>query len=461
MSTDCSQATFRFEAPARREIVARFDGGTISSDGGALLLSQTERRVRIIERFARCFVDHRAAPRIEHAVAELVAQRVLGLCLGYEDLSDHERLRTDPLLCSLSGKRDPRSALAGKSTLSRLELSRSESARGERYKRIALDTQAVDRLLVDVFLESHARAPSSIVIDLDATDFAIHGRQEGRFFHGFYDHYCYLPLYIFAGEHLLCARLRRSNIDASSGTIEELSRVIGQIRSRWPKTSITIRADSGFCRESIMAWCEAEGIDYVLGLARNARLEAEIERSMERAKKRFEETGEPTRVYSELRYRTLDSWSRKRRVVAKAEYSRRGDNPRFVVSSLSKDAIEARELYERLYCARGDMENRIKEQQLGLFADRVSAQTMQANQVRLYFASVAYTLMHALRRIGLKGTELARAQCDTIRSKLLKIGAQIRVSVRRIVVGLSQAFALQGLFATVLANLRPRAGPTR
>jgi hypothetical protein len=459
MSTHCSQPTFRFEAPARREIVARFDGGTISSDGGALLLAQTERRVRIIERFARCFVDHRAVQRIEHSVVELVAQRVLGLCLGYEDLSDHESLRIDPLLCSLSGKRDPRTPLAGKSTLSRLELSRCEAARGERYKKIALDTQAVDRLLVDVFLEGHARAPKSIVIDLDATDFAIHGRQEGRFFHGFYDHYCYLPLYIFSGEHLLCARLRRSDIDASADTVEELSRIVAQIRSRWPSTSITIRADSGFCRESIMAWCEAEGVDYVLGLARNARLEAQIERSMNRAKKLFEETREPARVYKELCYKTLDSWSRRRRVVAKAEYSRRGDNPRFVVSSLSKEELEARALYEDLYCARGDMENRIKEQQLGLFADRVSAQTMQANQVRLYFASIGYTLMNALRRLGLKGTELARAQCETIRLRLLKIGAQIRVSVRRIVVGLSQAFALQGLFARVLANLRARAAP--
>jgi len=459
--TECNQEALRFEAPGRREIVARFDGGTISSDGGALLLGEVERRTRIVERFAGCLRDHRDPTRIEHSARELAMQRVLGLCLGYEDLSDHDLLRTDPLLSSLSGKADPRQALAGKSTLSRLELSTASAAAGDRYKRLALDFDAVDRLFVDVFLESFAEAPEQIVLDLDAIDFLIHGMQEGRFFHGYYDHYCYLPLYVFSGEHLLCARLRRSNIDASAGSVDELVRIVGGIRERWPTTWILLRADSGFCREELMSWCEhTDGLDYVFGIARNDRLVEMSQYFMGVAQCAFAASMHSERAYGELEYRPLTSWSRSRRVVVRAEHSRHGDNPRFVVTSLSPDEIDAKALYEDLYCARGDMENRIKEQQLGLFADRVSAQTMAANQVRLYFASVSYVLMHALRRLGLKGTELARARCGTIRLRLLKIGAQVRVSVRRIRLALSQAFPLQELFAQVLANVRARAAPT-
>jgi Transposase DDE domain group 1 len=452
--TECNQRAFRFESQGRREIVAQFDGGTISSDGGAVLLAEIERRTRIVERFANCFVDRRDPSRIEHSVRELAMQRVLGLCLGYEDITDHDALRNDPLLSTLAGKRDPTTALAGKSTLSRLELSTSEA---DRYKKLALDTAAVDRLLVDVFLESPASAPKSIVIDLDATDFPIHGEQEGRFFHGYYDHHCYLPLYIFAGEHLLRARMRRSNIDACAGTLDELAPIVEQIRAAWPSVKILIRADSGFCREEIMAWCEANAVDFVLGLARNERLVEMVQYQLGMAQCAFAASLKSERVYGELEYRTLDTWSRARRVVTRAEHSRHGDNPRFVVTSLSKAEIDAQRLYEDVYCARGDMENRIKEQQLDLFADRVSAATMRANQVRLYFASIAYTLMHALRRIGLAGTQLERAQCGTIRLRLLKIGAQIRVSVRRVRLALSQAFPMQDLFAHVLANVR--AGP--
>jgi hypothetical protein len=452
--TECSQRAFHFAGPGRREIVARFDGGTISSDGGALLLAEVERRTRIIERFAACFVDHRDPAKVEHDVRELASQRVLALCLGYEDLSDHDALREDPLLCSLSGKREPSECLAGKSTLSRLELSTSEAAASDRYKKIALDTGAVDRLLVDLFLESHATPPRSIVIDLDATDFAIHGRQEGRFFHGYYDRYCYLPLYIFSGEHLLGARLRRSNIDASAGAIDEVAPIVERIRACWPHTRITIRGDSGFCREEIMAWCEAHQVDYVLGLAKNERLIAMSQYYLGQAQCAFAASGKSERAYGELSYRTLDTWSRERRVVLRAEHSQHGDNPRYVVTSLDRAGIAARELYEQIYCARGEMENRIKEQQLDLFADRVSAETMRANQVRLYFASIAYTLMQALRRIGLEGTELEHAQCGTIRLRLLKIGARITTSVRRIVVSLSEAFPLQQLFARVIDKLR-------
>jgi len=454
MKTECSQRAFHFEGPCRRTITARFDGGTISSDGGALLLREVERRTGILGQFATCFVDHRDGNKIDHSLGELVHQRVLGLCLGYEDLVDHEALRQDPLLCAISGKPQQGSPLAGKSTLSRLELSTNERAAEDRYKRIALDSSAVDRLLVDVFLDSHEVPPASIVIDFDATDFPIHGRQEGRFFHGYYNHYCYLPLYVFCGDHLLCARLRVSDIDAAAGTLDELPRIVSQIRSRWPEVAITIRADSGFCRDEIMDWCEANRVHFVLGIARNDRLLSMISQPLAEAATQFAATGKAARVFAELEYRTLKTWSRSRRVVAKAEYIANKENPRFVVTSLDSATIEARPLYEDLYCARGDMENRIKEQQLGLFADRVSAGTMQANQVRLYFASVAYTLLAALRRLGLKGTELEHAQCATIRVRLLKIGAQVRVSVRRVWVSLSEAFPLQDLFATVLLRLR-------
>lgn len=455
--TQCNQPEFRFEGPGRREIVARFDGGTISSDGGAVVLADVERKTGIVRRFADCFRDHRDPSRVEHSVRELVMQRVLGLCLGYEDLSDHDALRSDPLLATLAGKSDPRSHLAGKSTLSRLELSTPDAASADRYKRLALDTRTVDRLFVSTFVESFAVAPERIVIDLDATDFPIHGQQEGRFFHGYYDHYCYLPLYIFCGEHLLGARLRRSNIDACAGTIEELAPIVEQIRARWPRTSILIRADSGFCREEILAWCEHNDVGFVIGLACNDRLRAMVEYHLGMAQCAYAVSLRSERVYGELEYRTLDTWSRSRRVVTRAEHSRMGDNPRFVVTSLPIEQIDAKTLYEDVYCARGDMENRIKEQQLDLFADRVSAQTMQANQVRLYFASIAYTLMHALRRLGLRGTELERAQCGTIRLRLLKIGAQVRISVRRVRLALSQAFPMQELLAQVLANVR--AGP--
>lgn len=459
--TECTQPTFRFEAPKRREIVARFDGGTISSDGGAVLLAEAERRARIVGRFAGCFQDHRDPARVEHSISELVMQRVLGLCLGYEDLTDHDALRTDPLLSTLAGKSAAAAALAGKSTLSRLELSTAHSAASHRYKRVSLDASSVDRLLVDVFLESYVEVPTEIVIDLDATDFPVHGRQEGRFFHGYYDHYCYLPLYIFCGEHLLGARLRRSNIDGSAGTLDELAPIVERIRTRWSTTKIVIRADSGFCREEIMAWCEANDVEYVIGLAKNSRLLEMAENFMGLAQSAYavalleQGSGHASgRHYGELRYETNDSWSRSRRVIVRAEHSSKGDNPRFIVTSLSIETHDGRALYEDVYCARGNMENCIKEQQHDLFADRVSAQTLHANQVRLYFASISYTLMHALRRIGLAGTELARAQCGTIRLRLLKIGTQVRFSVRRVVLALSQAFPLQQLFAQVLANMR-------
>jgi hypothetical protein len=460
-----------FHVLSGRQVVARFDGGAITSDAGGLLLRRVEERTGIIARLAGCFHDYRDPERTEHSVEQLVGQRVYGLALGYEDLNDHDQLRQDPLLAALIGKHDPEGgsrrrqrdrgkAGAGRSTLNRLELTPADANEAHRYKKIVLDEGAVDLALVELFLEAHAGAPAQIVLDLDATDDPIHGQQEGRFFHGFYNEYCYLPLYIFCGQFLLCARLRPSNIDASAGALEEVQRIVGRIRSTWPQAWIIVRADSGFCREHIMSWCEANQVDYVFGLAKNQRLERAIGAALQQAKREFGQTGKPARVFRELHYRTRKSWSRKRRVVAKAEYLAKGANPRFVVTSIPPQQMAARELYEDFYCARGDMENRIKEQQLWLFADRTSTAYLRSNQIRLYFSSFAYLLVHALRRLGLKGTEMARAQCGTIRLKLLKIGAQIRITVRKIWVSMASACPFAPLFQQVYRNLQ-RVEPLR
>jgi hypothetical protein len=471
MKTQCNQQSFGFHALGSREVVGRFDGGQITSDGGGLLLRETEQATGIINQFAACFTDPRDPDLIEHTVEDLVAQRVYdGLALGYEDLNDHDDLRNDPLLAVLVGKQDPLGrdrlrdqdkgkALAGKSTLNRLELTPARANADSRYKKITVDRQAVLWLFTELFLQSYDVAPERIVLDLDATDDPIHGHQSGRFFHGYYKGYCYLPLYIFCGEHLLCARLRPSNIDASAGSVKELQRIVGRIREEWPHVEIVIRGDSGFCREPIMRWCEANDVGFVLGLAKNDRLIKEIADELQQAKGLFETTGQPARVFADFDYQTRKSWIRSRRVVGKAEHLEKGANPRFVVTSLSADEIKAQPLYEDEYCARGDMENRIKEQQLYLFADRTSAATMRANELRLWFSSVAYTLLLALRRLGLKGTELAKAQCGTIRLKLLKIGAQIRVTVRKVWVSLAESYPYREVFHQVYERLR-RLGPT-
>jgi len=465
MRTECYQESVGFHSVGRRTVVGRFDGGAITSDGGGVLLREVDERLRLLERFAGCFRDHRKPAAVEFTVRELVSQRVMALALGYEDLNDHDELRLDPLLAVLAGRQDPRGqdrvraqdrgkALAGKSTLNRLELSTPEQASGARYKRIAVESPEVDRLLVDVFLEAYAPAPEWITLDLDATDDPIHGEQEGRFFHGYYRQYCYLPLYIFCGEHLVGARLRPSNIDASAGSVEELERIVGQIRQRWPQVKILIRADSGFCREAIMAWCEGhEEIYYVLGLARNERLEKELQPALGEARGLYEHTHKAARVFHEFAYRTRTSWSRARRVIGKAEVLALGDNPRFIVTNLRVEQQAGQPLYEQVYCARGDMENRIKEQQLALFANRTSTATLRANQLRLYFSSIAYTLLLGLRRLGLAGTELARAQCQTIRLKLLKIGAQVRVTVRKVWVSFSSAYAHRQTFVQAYHHL--------
>jgi hypothetical protein len=463
--TECSEQQMEFHALGKRAVIGKFDGGAISSDGGALLLSEVEAKTHIVDRLAALFVDHRKPDLIEHSVRELVGQRIFGLVLGYEDLNDHDRLRFDPLLAAAVGKLDPTGqdrrseqdrgkALASSSTLNRLELTAKEIEEDERYKKIVANPEGMDRLLVDCFLQSLEQPPAQIWIDLDATDDPTHGRQEGRFFHGYYGHYCYLPLYIFSGEHLLCARLRPSNIDAAAGSVQELDRIVGQTRVRWPETKIIVRGDSGFCREDIMAWCEANSVDFVLGLAKNSRLLAMSLSTRVQAQINFLDTGAASRVFDEFSYQTLDSWSTARRVVVKAEHLSKGANPRFVVTSLSAAQADARTLYEDLYCARGDMENRIKEQQLDLFADRTSTQTLYANQLRLYFSSFAYVLECALRRLGLRGTELESAQCGTIRTRLLKIGARVRVSVRKVWISFSEAFPLARLFAQALRNIQ-------
>jgi hypothetical protein len=464
LQAECNQKTFPFHPLIRRQVEGRFDGGAITTDAGGLLLREVEKRTAIIERFAACFRDYRTAEQIEHTVRELVAQRIYALALGYEDLNDHDQLRADPMLAVLAEKPDPTGesrarerdrgkALAGKSTLNRLELTKAAVEEKERYKKIALDLEAVDRLLVKIFLEAHPTQPAEIVLDLDATDDPVHGNQEGRFFHGYYGHYCYLPLYIFCEDHLLCARLRPSNIDASAGCVEEVNRIVAEIRQAWPQVKITLRGDSGFCREELMGWCEQAGVDYVLGLAKNPRLQAETAAEQEQAAAEFRATAKPARVFKEFSYQTRESWSRARRVVAKAEHLEKGSNPRFVVTSLPAEAWASRRLYEELYCARGEMENRLKEQ-LMLFADRTSTAWLRSNQIRLYFSSVAYVLMEALRRLGLKQTDLAQAECRTIRLKLLKIGALIRITVRRVWVSMAGGYPYQSLFAQVYARLR-------
>jgi hypothetical protein len=453
MATECTQKDFGFHPLKQREIRAQFNGGAITTEGGGLLLREVEKRIGIVHQFAACFRDYRDADLIEHTVEELVAQRVYGLALGYEDLNDHEELRKDPLLAVLVEKSDPvGEVLAGKSTLNRLELTPATANAKARYKKIVADHAAVDRLFVDVFLAAHAQAPAQIILDLDATDDPLHGNQEGRFFHGYYGHYCYLPLYIFCGEFLLGARLRSSNIDASAGSREELQRIVKQIRAVWPQVRILVRGDSGFCREELMAWCEAESVDYVLGLAKNERLKEAIKKELRLAKRQYQETDRAARFFREFYYQTRKSWSQRRRVVAKAEHLEKGENPRFVVTSLSAEEWPASALYEELYCARGEMENRIKEQ-LMLFADRTSTAYLRSNQLRLYFSSVAYVLLQMLRRLGLAGTELAKAQCTTIRLKLLKIGALIRVTVRKVWVSLAGGYPYVALFRQVHEKL--------
>jgi hypothetical protein len=436
MPTDCTPTLFQFEAVERRSVVAGFDGGDITSNAGALLLGQVDLGLGLMRRFARCFKDRRDPRYVEHRIETLVGQRIFGLALGYEDLNDHDELRKDPTFAVLMGKLKPvlRSdceALAGKSTLNRLE--HTPKRKAAKYHKIDCDGELVDALLVDLFLEAHERAPREIVLDLDNTDIPLHGGQEGRYFHGHYDEYCYLPLYVFCGRYLLLARQRLANVAGSDGAVEEMAAIIQQIRRTWPKVRITLRADSGFANDGLMSWCEANRIEYVFGLKRNPRLEATLVDELAAAKRQCLASGTPTRFFRDFDYRTLDSWRRARRVIGKAEHTPDGSNPRFIVTSLKRTGRpdHGRALYEAFYCARGEAENRIGEQ-FELFAHRASSATISANQLRMWFSAMAYVLVDTLRRVGLRHTQLADAAVHTIRLKLLKLGAQVRTSVRRI-----------------------------
>jgi hypothetical protein len=463
--TQCIPTLFGFQDLGSREVIAAFDGGKVTSDAGGLLLREVDDKFRFLDQFARCFTDYRDPDLVEHTLLELLKQRVFGLCMGYEDLNDHDQLRLDPLLAVLVGKTDPTGdarprardqgkPLAGKSTLNRLELTAVGDDEDSRYKKIVAHMSRIETYLVDVFVQQQPAPPPRIVLDLDATDDPIHGHQLGKFFHGYYDCDCYLPLYIFCGDHPLCATLRPSDIDASAGSLVFVQRIVARLREKWPNVPIVLRGDSGFCRDYLMTWCEANGVHFLFGLAKNKRLLRVIGQEMQEAKEQFEHTQQPSRGFKDFEYRTHKSWRRARRVVGKAEHLKKGANPRFVVTSLPPEEFDAKTLYEQEYCARGEMENRIKEQQLMLFADRTSCETLRANQVRLYLSTVAYLVMRALREFGLKETEMAQAQCSTIRVKLLKLGAVIRVTVRRVVVSLSEAFAFRAVFLKVWQNLR-------
>jgi hypothetical protein len=462
--TQCTPTLFDFQSLGNREVVAAFDGGKVTSDAGGLLLREVEAKFGFIAQFTRCFTDHRDPERIEHTLDELLKQRIFGLCLGYEDLNDHDQLRHDPLLAVLVGKKDPLGTerlgrdkgktLAGKSTLNRLELTPVRANSDSRYKKIVAHLDAIQHFLVQVFVRQYAVPPTRIVLDVDATNLPLHGHQLGRFFHGYYDEHCYLPLYIFCGDHPLLALLRPANLDEPVGLLKHLKRIVAHVRQAWPNVQILVRGDSGFCRESLMRWCADNHVDFLFGLAKNARLLRILGAEMQQAKTQFEATKQPSRVFKDFTYKTKTTWSRERRVIGKAEHLTKGEHPRFVVTSLSAEAFDAKTLYEQEYCARGNMENRIKETKLYLFADRVSCHTMRANQVRLCLSAVAYVVMRALRQFGLQETEMANAQCDTIRVKLLKIGATIHVTVRRVVLALSEAYPFQAVFQRAWTNLR-------
>ena len=451
LMTECNQEVFSFASHFSRRVESSFTAGQVSTDGGSLLLRQADRKIGLLNRVACCFTDRRSPIFVQHQLGEMLSQRIYGLALGYEDLCDHEQLRHDPLMAVLAGRGKLEEPLAGKSTLNRLELPGGSA----RYHKIDYAPEKIDQLLCDLFIESHAEAPDQIVLDLDATDIPLHGHQPERFFHGYYDSYCYLPLYIFAGDQLLCARLRASNVDGAAGALDEIKRIVAQLRSKWPKVRIVVRGDSGFCREELMAWCEAaeNQVDFLFGLARNSRLQKIIGEPMHEARLLHAETGKAARVFTEFDYMTRKSWARARRVVAKAEYLDKGENPRFVVTSLTADKWAERDLYEKFYCQRGEMENRIKEQ-MCLFAYRLSTEEMKGNQLRLYMSALAYTLVEALRRLALKGTEWAQAQVDTIRLKLFKIGALVRISSRRVWLELSSTYPWKQIYAQASDALR-------
>jgi len=442
-------------------VAADFSGGYLSSDGGVLLLRQLDRSIGLSRGLAECFTDRRDARFVEHGVAELLAQRLYGLALGYEDLNDHADLRRDPLLAVAAEKADPFGALrrprdqgralAAPATLQRMETAVDHDA--SRYHKLGAERGALHSYLLKCGVHTLAKTTREVIIDFDATDARLHGKQEGRFFHGYYGDYCYLPLLAYIGSVPVWAQLRTADRDAADGTLEALQAIVAAVRARCPQARIILRGDSGFCREELMGWCEAHGVDYILGLARNARLLVALTPALVRARERAGLCGGHTREFAELTYRTLDSWSRARRVVGKAEILGDKDNPRFVVTNLPAADFPAAALYEDLYCARGAMENAIKEHQLDLFGERLSCQGFASNEVRLLLASFAHYLIERLRAIGLHGTALAQATAGTLRTQLFKLAALVTVSVRRVHVRFASAFPRQALFAQVHRQL--------
>jgi hypothetical protein len=468
--TDCTDQPLLFPDLTARPVEVDFSAGHVSSDGGGVLLAQLDRREGYLERFAACFHDHRDPDLIEHPLLTLLRQRTYGLGLGYEDLIDHDTLCTDPLLASLCGRDDPLGqdrvrpqdrgkALAGKSTLNRLELTPADADAAARYKKIVADPQAIEQFFIDEYVRHLPADTVRVTLDLDATDDPLHGRQEGRFFHGYYGDYCYLPLYIFDGDWPILAWLRTSDRDASAGAVDKLALIVTALRRRFPSIHVRLRADSGFCRDALMVWCELHGVKYLLGLARNAVLERKLAPALQQAQALCAaQGGVAARVFVEMTY-AAESWHAPRWVIGKAEWTQGEANPRFIITNEDPFTFTAQTLYEQDYCGRGDMENRIKEQQLDLYADRTSTASLRANQLRLWFSTLAYLLMNQLRRVGLAGTDLARATCGTIRLKLFKVGARVRVRVRRVWVSLSSAYPLQALFRLVAERLRAAPAP--
>lgn len=449
MPTDCIKPTLTFTSLGRRCVSGRFDAGAISSDGGVLLLREVDQRIKLLDRVDQVICDPRNPFLVEHQQRTLLAQRVLAIACGWEDLNDHGTLRNDLVFQLASNRKpagrkpgqgdvDPDRPLASASTLCRLE---------NRVDRNAC--VQINKLLVELFIESHKTPPQELILDFDATDDPVHGQQEGRFFHGYYDRYCFLPLYVFAGEQLLCAYLRPSNIDEAKHAWAILALIAKRLRKAWPNVKIIFRGDSGFCRHRMLRWCDRHNVDYIVGLAKNPVLLRMSATVMRQAEDQFKQTGQKQRLFGQLSY-AAGTWDRSRRVISRIEHGQNGANPRFIVTSLQGDG---QTLYEKTYCARGEMENRIKEQQLGLFADRTSCHDFVANQFRLLLSSLAYVLIETLRRTCLAATDLARAQVTTIRLKLLKIAAVVRISVRRIVIHLSESFPLGELVQSLLISL--------
>jgi len=467
MTTHHKSTQMEFEALERKKVVADFTGGQISSDGGGLLLREIDKIFNVTNRLVNCFNDFRKPDLIDHSVRELVAQRIYTLALGYEDLNDHNDLSRDPLLATVIGKQDPLGKsrksnkdkgipLASPSTLGRIERTKENANQNSRYEKVVCDFDKLRRVFTDIYIESWGKkAPKQIILDIDPSDIELHGNQELIHYHGYYGHNCYLPIYLFIGEYPIAVKLRPSDIDGAKGVVEFIKPVIKQLRKKWPKVKILLRADSGFCREELMEFCEAQkDVDYLLGMGRNSRLKPRLDKLVTQASHSYEQTGKTIRFFQSFGYRTLDSWSRVRRVIGKAECNSHGSDIRFVVTSLKAGEYGAQEIYEKIYCARGEMENRIKEQQLDLFGIRASSHTFRANHLRVWWSMAAHLLIVKLRDYALPGTKYSSAQAATLRVRLLKIGALVEISVRRIHIRLSSAFPQQELFFEIYKKLR-------